>query len=125
MPYIMNVLYVQHTYPVIEYPHFRYNDDTHQIINVPLKSFEKAPSVSEVRFRNTKRSNSNQAVVASLQRYLGGSDDIQKYASRPRKVKKYEQFEKTRDQSNAILFQVFYCSFLVTIYIMWFFFFRK
>lgn len=114
------------TYPVIEYPNYIYNDDRYQIINVPpLKEFNKnAPSLSEIRLRKPQ---GNYAIVESLQRYAGNSEDVRRFSkhSRPQKEFNYEQFEKTRHQSNSILFQTFYFTILITTTIMWYMFFRR
>lgn len=113
--------------PTIEYPQFRYNDDNYKIINVPpLKEFSKnAPSISEIRLRSPQ---GNYAIVESLQRYAGNSEDVRRFSKhlrpRPQKEINYESFEKTRDQSNAILFQTFYFTILFVGVIMWFVLFR-
>lgn len=117
-------------YPTLEYPHFRYNDDNYKIINVPpLKEFNKnAPSISEIRLRSSQ---GNYAIVESLQRYAGNSDDVRRFSKNkrirpePQKEINYERFEKTRDQSNAILFQTFYFTILISSTIMWYMFFRR
>lgn len=112
--------------PTIEYPQFRYNDDNYKIINVPpLKEFNKnAPLISEIRLR---RPEGNYAIVESLQRYAGNSEDVRRFSKhkRPQKEINYEQFEKTRDQSNVILFQTFYFTILISSTLMWYMFFRR
>lgn len=107
-------------YPAVEYPNFKYNNDEYNIINVPLKNFSKqSPSLREIKFTSE-----NKAVVQSLQNYFSNSDDVIKYSRLNKKYKRYEQFEKTRQQSNVILFQLVYCSVLFILVIMWYFFFR-
>lgn len=114
-------------YPAVEYPNFRYDDDTHKVMTKPLKPFSKnAPDISEIRLKSGA---GNQAVVESLQRYMGGSDDVRKY-SKVKKNKevfseKQERFETTREQSNTILFVFMYIYVLNGIFLIWYFFFRR
>ena len=113
-------------YPAVEYPNFRYDDDTHKIITMPLKQFSKnAPEISEIRLK----SGGNQAVVESLQKYMSSSDDVIKYSKKKKKFteddfQKRERFETTREQSNTILFLFLYCYGIVILMLMWYYLFR-
>lgn len=103
-------------YPTIEHPNYRYNENKYRIINVPLIEFPKnAPDVREIRLNNVN----NPAIIHSLERYFSSSDDVLKYSKNIRR-KAFDKIEKTKEQSETILFLSMYSFMIFIIFIVWY-----
>jgi hypothetical protein len=102
-------------YPAVEFPVYKYTNDSYKIINVPsLKDIPmSAPRVSEMQFADRR----NTAIIKSLQLYKYENQRV--LASSSRTKLSDDNFERRREQANAILFQTFYCSTLFAATVLW------
>jgi hypothetical protein len=110
---IPNQMLLHVNYPAIEYPIFRYKDESYQIINVPsLKDMPKsAPQITEMRFVAERR---NTAIIENLELYKYENQGISESTkARAKRLERFDKFERTREQA-------FYCSTLFAATILWF-----
>ena len=128
---------IQQPNSVIEHPIIydtsRKNANIQKTISYPLAKNEKAPSVSNINlnsdsnstlplyFTNTEKG--NQALVYRLQRYLGNSDDVDKY-SREERYQRSKRFNEVREESNQIFMKFLYYYVITIVFLLaWFLFF--